>query len=126
MNDQPTIYIIDDDRVAMDSLEFALREFGYATKGYLSPVEFLDEFELPQTGCIIVDLQMPEMSGLELNSALKKSGNSLPIILVSGKADIALAADPAKQGFFSFLPKPINIKILQTMLDDALKQRSSS
>ena len=66
MSDQPVVFIIDDDRDSVDSLTFLLNEFGYATKGQVSPIKFLDEFEISQTGCIIVDLFMPKMSGLEL------------------------------------------------------------
>src|ERR1700761_7785937 len=93
-----TVFVVDDDAAALDSLVLLLRSDGLYPSGYSSAQEFLDELPPHARGCVISDVRMPGMDGVDLVRALKESGSILPIILITGHADVSVAVQAMKAG----------------------------
>ena len=100
-----TVFIIDDDASFLRSVSRLLRASGYAVRTFGSAREFLDELGPDQHGCVIVDLQMPGLDGLELQRALRQSSNPLPVIFLSGQGDIPSTVRAMRHGAEDFLTK---------------------
>jgi FixJ family two-component response regulator len=104
--DDCIVYVIDDDVGARDSLEFLLRSVDMSAKTFGSVSEFMN-FERPDApGCLILDVRLPGMSGLEFQSEMKKLGITLPIVFISGHADVPMGVQAIKAGAVDFLCKP--------------------
>ncbi len=101
-----TVFVVDDDAPALDSLVMLLRSDGLASKGFLSAHDFLAQFDPEARGCVITDLRMPSMDGVELIKALKAASCILPVIVITGHADVSRAVDAMKAGASDFLEKP--------------------
>ncbi len=106
MNDgKPIVRLVDDDESFLTAAARMLRASGFAVKTYASAVEFLAQPELDVPGCVLVDLQMPGLSGLDLQEALAKAGNLLPVIFLSGRGDIPNTVQAMRRGAEDFLTK---------------------
>lgn len=107
-NPAPTIFIVDDDPAVLKSLSRLLRsvEFNVMTVG--SPEEFLQQHDLRTPGCLILDVAMPGLNGLELQKALATKGSVIPIIFLTGNGDISMSVEAMKRGALDFLTKPVN------------------
>ena len=101
-----TVFVVDDDAAALDSLVMLLRSDGLSPRGYLSAHDFLAQFDPRARGCVITDLRMPGMDGVELIKALKAADSLLPVIVITGHADVTRAVDAMKAGATDFLEKP--------------------
>jgi len=101
-----TIYIIDDQKIIRESLKFLLESLEIQVELFTSAKEFLSLPKIPSQGCILLDIQMPEMNGLELQKELIKRKCCLPIIFITGHGDIQTAVQAMKEGAFDFLEKP--------------------
>jgi len=101
-----TVFVVDDDEAALDSLVMLLKSDGLTTRGYISAHDFLATFDAEARGCVITDLRMPSMDGVELIKALKGVGCVLPVIVITGHADVSRAVDAMKAGASDFLEKP--------------------
>lgn len=101
----PVIRIVDDDASYLTAVARMLRASGFAVKTFASALEFLAQPEVEVPGCIIVDLQMPGLSGLDLQEALKKTKNTLPVIFLSGQGDIPTTVHAIRRGAEDFLTK---------------------
>lgn len=108
MASEPVIHVIDDDDAARHSLEFLIDCAGYAVRTYGSAGAFLDAVPDLEPGCIITDVRMPEMSGLQLIDRLKTLGVTQPVIVVTGHADVPMAIEAMKQGVADFIEKPFD------------------
>jgi len=119
-----TVYVVDDDPELRESLAMMIRTMGLNVEAYPSAEAFLDGFrdspETPQ--CIVLDVRIPGLSGLGLQQALAAEGHSLPIIMISGCADIPMAVTAMRGGALDFLEKPINSRTLMARIRDALDQ----
>jgi two-component system response regulator FixJ len=100
------IYIVDDDDAVRDSLEAFLSASGYSVRCFASPREFLAVAETIEYGCVLVDLQMPGMDGLELKRWLNQRNIDLPVVVVTGHGDIATAVEAMRAGAKDFIEKP--------------------
>ena len=100
------IYIVDDDDAVRDSLDAFLSASGYAVRGFASPREFLAVAGTIEFGCVLVDLQMPGMDGLELKNRLNQRNIDLPVVVVTGHGDIATAVAAMRAGAKDFIEKP--------------------
>jgi two-component system, LuxR family, response regulator FixJ len=115
---KPSVFIVDDDNELCQSLQFLLESVGLQVKTFNNAHDFLVNFQPTQTGCILLDIRMPLMSGLELQEQLTLNQNTLPIIFMTGHGDVPMAVRAMKAGAFDFLTKPFND---QTMLDQIQK-----
>jgi two-component system response regulator FixJ len=118
----PTVYVVDDDdgmRRAMDAL---LSTVGYKTAIFSRPSEFLANFKIDSPGCLVLDIRMPDMSGLELQQHLNLMGAMLPVIFITGHGDIPMAVQAMKEGAFEFIQKPFRDQDLLDRINHALKQ----
>ena len=103
---QQTVYIVEDDEAVRDSLSMLLRSEGLAVEGYERATRFLEDWHAGMKGCIVLDIRMPEMDGMELQEALIERGSHLPIIFVTGHGDVPLAVEAMRKGAVDFIEKP--------------------
>jgi FixJ family two-component response regulator len=118
---KPVVYIVDDDDGMRRALSVLMTTVGYQPAAFAGPREFLAKHDPGQPSCLVLDVRMPEMSGLELQQHLNRSGSMLPIILVSGHGDIPMAVQAMKDGAFDFLQKPFRDQELLDRINGALK-----
>ncbi len=117
-----TIFIIDDDPFIRKVLSRLISSAGINSEAYISAREFLDSKQYNVHGCILLDIEMPGMSGLELQEELAKMDCSMPIIFISGHADVPIAAKAMKKGAVDFLTKPIDRDHLIYAINESLKK----
>jgi two-component system response regulator FixJ len=118
------VYVVDDDEAVRDSLSVLLRSVGYQAQTFESAVEFLESFDADQHGCLVADVRMPGMSGLDLQAALNKDGAELPIIFITGHGDVPMAVDAMKSGALDFIQKPFRDQDLLDRINQALQADS--
>jgi FixJ family two-component response regulator len=112
--------VIDDDEMLRESLPELLREFGFAARAFSSGQEFLSSNYVDETRCLILDVAMPEMSGLDLQQELKRRGQAIPIIFISGQKDEDVRKQAFRQGAVKFLYKPFSDSDLLEAVNVAL------
>ena len=118
----PTIYVVDDDDSMRQAVALLLRTVGYTPVVYARPTEFLAKYDPDQHGCLVLDIRMPEMSGLEVQQQLNRAGSLLPVIFITGHGDIPMAVQAMKDGAYDFLTKPFRDQDLLDRINSALKQ----
>lgn len=116
----PTVFVVDDDEGVRDSLRFLLKSVGLPTRTLGSATEFLDSYDVDQPGCLVLDVRMPAMSGLELQQQLNVRGAVIPVIFITGHGDIPMAVEAMQHGAFDFLQKPFRDQDLIDRLQKAL------
>lgn len=104
----PTVYILDDDEAVLDSLGTWLDAKGLKTRTWSDPRRFLDEYRHDWCGCLLLDMQMPALSGLSLQEELVAIGSTLPIIFMTGHGSVSTAVQAMKAGAFEFIEKPFD------------------
>lgn len=119
---KPIVYIVDDDDGMRRALSTLLTTIGHSTVSYASPTEFLSKYDPARPSCLVLDVRMPEMSGLEVQQQLNRSGSMLPVILMTGHGDIPMAVQAMKDGAFDFLQKPFRDEDLLDRIRRALQQ----
>jgi FixJ family two-component response regulator len=115
------IYVVDDDDGMRRALSVLMMTVGYRPVAFARPEEFLEKYDPGQPGCLVLDVRMPEMSGLEVQQHLNRMGAMIPIILVTGHGDIPMAVQAMKDGAFDFLQKPFRDQDLLDRINGALK-----
>jgi two-component system response regulator FixJ len=118
MSELRTIHLVDDDEAIRHSASFLLRHSGFRVKTYTDGVTFLDQVETAEHGCILLDVQMPVMDGLEVQEALNARGVSMPVIVLTGHGDVAVAVRAMKAGAVDFVEKPY---AKQSLLDALIR-----
>lgn len=118
---EPTVFIIDDDEAVRDSLEMLMHSVGQKVKVFALAREFLDIYDENHPGCIVLDIRMPSMSGLELQSKLNDMHCILPILFITGHGDVPMAVQAIKDGAINFIQKPFSDQQLLDYIHDALK-----
>ena len=118
---EPTIYVVDDDEAVRDSLRWLIASVDLHVETYASANEFLDTFEPGQPGCLLVDVRMPGMSGLELQRHLAGRAADLPVIIITGHGDVQMAVNAMKAGAFDFVEKPFNDQPLLNLVQRAVE-----
>jgi two-component system response regulator FixJ len=119
---KPTVYIVDDDDGMRRALTALMTTVGYHAVPFAKPTDFLAKHDPRQPGCLVLDVRMPEMSGLEVQQQLNRSGSLIPVILITGHGDIPMAVQAMKDGAFDFLQKPFRDQELLDRINAALKQ----
>ena len=120
MTPAPTVYVVDDDASTRELLAWLMKREGLGVETFADPRAFLDARMSDAPGCLILDLDMPGMSGLELQENLMASGIALPIIFLSGRADVPNAVRAVKQGAVDFIEKPFDYKQVVSLVRDCL------
>jgi FixJ family two-component response regulator len=120
MSDRPLISIVDDDQPYRDSIEKLVRLLGYTVEGFSSAAEFLGSHLLPGTSCLVADVHMPGMTGIELHERLVALGHKIPTMLVTAYPDPALRDRALKAGVLCYLSKPVDDYELEQCLRTAL------
>jgi len=116
----PTVFVVDDDAGMRRGLEFLLKHAGLAVQGFGSAKEFLDFYEPDMRGCMLLDVRMPGISGLDLQEHLRKNGAKLPVVIVSAYGSIPLAVRAIQQGAVDFIEKPFDGALLLERVHRAL------
>ncbi|MEM6676216.1 MAG: response regulator FixJ [Planctomycetota bacterium] len=122
MNSQPTVFIVDDDPAMRDSLGFLIGSVGRKVEAYDSAEAFLEAYDNERPGCIVLDVRMPGLSGLELMEKLQEDRFAPPVLLVTGHGDIPMAVRALKAGAFDFIEKPFSDQLLLERIQQALQQ----
>lgn len=121
MNPKPaSVFVVDDDDAVRNSLRLLLKSVGLPTVALASAREFLDSWHPAQPGCLVLDVRMPGMSGLELQQELNRLGAIMPVIFISGHGDIPMAVEAIQHGAFDFLQKPFRDQDLIDRVQRAL------
>jgi FixJ family two-component response regulator len=119
---KPVVYIVDDDDGMRRALTTLMTTVGYQPVAFARPGDFLAKYDPNQPSVLVLDVRMPEMSGLEVQQQLNRNGSLLPVILVTGHGDVPMAVQAMKDGAFDFLQKPFRDQDLLDRINAALKQ----
>ncbi len=122
MRHSQTIYVVDDDQAVRESLQWLLESVGLPARTFASAQEFLDAYQPDGGGCVVLDVRMPDMSGLEVQKRLTEMGNSLPVIIITGHGDVPMAVRALKAGAVDFIEKPFNDQTLLERIQECLEK----
>ena len=121
---EQTVYIVEDDEAVRDSLSLLLQSEGLPVSAYDRGSRFLADWRPDMTGCVVLDIRMPEMDGMELQEALVERGSDLPIIFVTGHGDVPLAVEAMRKGAVDFIEKPYHEEQLLEKIRGALSENA--
>jgi two-component system response regulator FixJ len=125
-NQRPTIFVVDDDSAVRDALKLLLRSVGQSVETYGAGAEFLDSYSEDRPGCLVLDIRMPGMSGLELQQKLNEKHSILPIIFITGHGDVPMAVEAMQAGAVDFIQKPFRDQDLIDRINQALEKDTSN
>jgi two-component system, LuxR family, response regulator FixJ len=125
-NARPTIFVVDDDAAVRDALKLLLRSVGQAVETFGSGQEFIDAYSEDRPGCLVLDIRMPGMSGLELQQKLNERHSILPIIFITGHGDVPMAVEAMQAGAVDFIQKPFRDQDLIDRINQALEKDSNN
>ena len=117
---EPVVYIVDDDEAVRDGLGKLMESINLKVETFESAQEFLDSYEKPNPGCLLLDVRMPGMSGVKLQDTLAERNIMLPIIFISGHGDLPMAVEAVKKGAVDFIEKPVGDQVLIDRVQEAL------
>jgi two-component system, LuxR family, response regulator FixJ len=115
-----TVFVVDDDAAVRQGLRFMLRAAGYSVEAFPSARTFLEEYDPRRGGCLLLDVQMPQMSGLELQQRVNVRNWRIPVIFITGHGTVQLAIAAMKAGAFDFIEKPLREEALLESIERAL------
>lgn len=119
---ESTVFVVDDDHAVRKSLDMLIRSVGLPVQTYSSAQAFLAQYTSEQPGCLVLDVRMPGMSGLELQRHLKEHNVPMPIIIITGHGDVPIAIRALKDGAVEFLEKPFSKQLLLEHIRAALER----
>lgn len=122
MNDQQTVFVVDDEPKVLKAISRLLRSEGFRTESFGSGREFMRNYNPGAAGCLVLDVSMPEISGLQVQKWLVSSGTALPIIFLTGHDDNRARAQAFRRGAADFLLKPVTAEKLIGCVEKALAQ----
>jgi len=117
----PTVFLVDDDEAVRDALGLLMKSVALTSRSFASADEFLAEYDPDCPGCLVLDIRMPGMSGMELQQKLIEMRAILPIIFISGHGDIPMAVEALQRGAVDFIPKPFRDHELLSRINKALE-----
>nr|ACZ28637.1 two component transcriptional regulator LuxR family [uncultured organism] len=120
MSTQPTVFVVDDDAAVRDSLEMLFDSTGMSVESFASASRFIDYYDPARPGCLVLDIRMPDMDGMELQQVLKEKQVSLPIIFITGHGEVSLSVKALKEGAYDFIEKPFEDEVLLESIHDAI------
>lgn len=119
---QQIVFVVDDDEAVRDALRLLLKSAKLPVQDYASPAEFLDCLDPGQSGCLVLDIHMPGLNGLQLQDELQRRNVTIPIIFITGHGDVSMAVQAMKQGAVEFLQKPFRDEDLLTAIRKAFER----
>jgi FixJ family two-component response regulator len=122
----PVIFIVDDDASVRKSLTRVMMSAGYAVEAFASAREFLERERLAGPGCLVLDVRMPGLSGLDLQEALAGKSHRIPIVFITGHGDISMSVKAMKSGAADFLTKPYDVEQLLAAVDRAVTKHAKT
>lgn len=125
-DDLRLVHLVDDDEAIRRSVGFMLKTSGFTVRAYESGVELLKSASNLKTGCILLDVRMPGMDGLEVQAALKEKGIILPVIIMTGHGDVSLAVQAMKAGALDFIEKPFEKAVLLSSIEHGVERLKRS
>jgi len=121
-SESPTVFVVDDEESVRKALARLLRSASFHVAAFASPREFLESYDPHAPGCLILDVAMPGLNGLELQQQLADRGAGLPIIFLTGRADVPMSVQAMKKGALDFLTKPVNDESLLAAVRGAIQR----
>lgn len=118
---EQAVFIIDDDSAVRDSIKELLESVGLKTKVFINAIDFLEQYDSSQMGCIVSDIRMAKLSGLALQKKLNQLGSVLPIIFITGYSDVSVVAEAFRNGAFDVIGKPYHDQQLLDTINAALQ-----
>ena len=109
---EPTVFVVDDDEAIRKALSLLLKSVNIISETYESAQEFLDAYDPSRPGCLVLDVRMPGMSGLDLQKHLADKGITIPIVIITGHGDVPMAVEAVKMGAVEFIEKPFRDQVL--------------
>jgi RNA polymerase sigma factor (sigma-70 family) len=122
MRPEATVFVVDDDPAMRNSLRWLIESVGLAVAAYATADEFLERYDPARPGCLVLDVRMPGMSGLDLQDELTRRRITIPTIVITGHAEVAMAVRAVKAGAVDFIPKPFSDQLLLDRIRQALEQ----
>jgi two-component system, LuxR family, response regulator FixJ len=119
MSAERLVHIVDDDGGVRRSVAFMLKHAGYRVESYLSGVAFLKDAKSIERGCVLLDVRMPDMDGLEVQKEMGKRGIDMPVVILTGHGDVGLAVRAMRAGAVNFIEKPYEKETLLSAIDEA-------
>ena len=121
MISNPTIFVVDDDKTIHVQIKAVAHLIGIDTKAYLSPTTFLQEYRPDQAGCLVLDFLFPDTNGMIFYKQLQTQGIFLPVIMLTGNAEVSTAVEALKEGIFDFIEKPVTRNHLVVSVQKAIE-----
>ncbi len=119
---EPRVHIVDDDEAMRDSLKWLLESRGLEVELYSSGEAFLRAYNIDFCGCLVLDVRMPGIGGLELYEGLRARGSTLPVVFITGHGDVPMAVSALKKGAADFIEKPFNDQEMLRLIEACMKQ----
>jgi RNA polymerase sigma factor (sigma-70 family) len=119
---EATVFVVDDDSSTRELLAWLMKRHGLRTEVFPDARSFLKSYKSEMPGCLVVDLNMPGMSGLDLQQYLKEQGVALPVLFLSGRADVPKAVKAVREGAIDFVEKPFDYRRVVALVEDCLKR----
>ena len=126
MTAEPTVFVVDDDSSTRELLAWLMKRHGIRAEIFPDARSFLSVCRPDTRGCLVLDLNMPGMSGLDLQKCLKERGVELPVIFLSGRADVPKAVHAVKEGAVDFIEKPFDYKRVVELIGDCLRRDAAT
>ena len=120
-DDSPTVFVVDDDPAIRFAMQVLMESVNLRHEIFASGDEFLEQAATPRPGCLVLDIRMPGLSGLELQEELIRRGNELPVIFITGHGDVPMAVEAMQKGAIDFIQKPFRDQDLLDRIGEALK-----
>jgi RNA polymerase sigma factor (sigma-70 family) len=120
IDDKQTVFIVDDDLAIRHAMTLLVQSVGLESRAFATADDFLECFDRHSAGCLVLDIRMPGLSGLELQERLLELGVSIPIIFITGHADVPMAVEAMQKGAFAFIQKPFRDQELLESISDAM------
>ncbi|MDH5324091.1 MAG: response regulator transcription factor [Gammaproteobacteria bacterium] len=117
---ESTVYVVDDDKLARESLEWLIESVGLPVRVFESGQAFLTAYQSGLAGCLVLDVRMPDINGMDLHAKLQAEGCTLPVIIMTGHADVAMAVRAMKAGVYDFIEKPYNDSLMLERIQSAI------
>ncbi len=121
MNNNPTVFVVDDDQAIRNSLKWLIETIGMRVETFASAEEFIRSYYPGRSGCLLLDIRMPGMNGLELQAHFNQQNIRLPIIIITGHGDVPMSVRAMKAGAVDFIEKPFNDELLLESIRSALE-----